>query len=96
MASSQRHRGGRQAARVTKEGQTEVWSKDLEDGSKAVGLFNLGEEEALATVKWPDLGLAGPQTVRNLWRQKDLGTFNGEFQASVPRHGVVLIRLIPR
>ncbi|HXI73711.1 MAG TPA: NPCBM/NEW2 domain-containing protein [Verrucomicrobiae bacterium] len=87
---------GRQAARVAKAGQTEVWSKDLEDGSKAVGLFNLGEEEAPATVKWPALGLAGPQTVRNLWRQKDLGTFNGEFQASVPRHGVVLIRLIPR
>lgn len=87
---------GRQATRVAKDGQTEVWAKDLEGGSKAVGLFNLGEEEIQATAKWSDLGLAGPQTVRNLWSQKDVGTFNGEFQASVPRHGVALIKLIPK
>ena len=38
---------------------------------------------------------AASQIVRDLWRQKDLGAFEGQFEASVPRHGVVLVRLRP-
>ena len=34
---------GRQAARVAKDGEAEVWAKEMADGSKAVGLFNRGE-----------------------------------------------------
>jgi alpha-galactosidase len=45
------------------------------------------------TAKWADLGLKGKRTVRDLWRQQDLGKYDGEFNASVPRHGVVLVRL---
>jgi alpha-galactosidase len=47
------------------------------------------------TVKWYDLGLTGKQKVRDLWRQKDLGNFADQFEASVPRHGVVLVRVWP-
>lgn len=67
--------------------------KDLEDGSKAVGLFNRGDGEVSVTAKWSDLGLTGSQAVRDLWRQKDLGRFDNQFQASVPRHGGVLVRM---
>jgi len=31
--------------------------------------------------------------VRDLWRQKDLGKFDGSFQATVHRHGVVLVKI---
>ena len=86
---------GRQAGRIFKDGDLEVWAKDLEDGSKAVGLFNRGVWKSDIKVRWSDLGLASDQVVRDLWRQKDLGTFNKEFAASVPRHGVVLVRVIP-
>jgi alpha-galactosidase len=84
---------GRQAARVARVGQVEVWAKDMEDGSKAVGLFNRGETEATVPAKWADLKLSGKQLVRDLWRQKDLGSFDGLFSASVPRHGVVLVKI---
>ena len=84
---------GRQAARVAKHGSVEVWAKDMEDGSKAVGLFNLGEDEAGVTAAWTDLGLKGKHKVRDLWRQQDLGVFSDHFQASVPRHGVVLVKI---
>jgi alpha-galactosidase len=87
---------GRQAGRIAKNGALEVWAKDLEDGSKAVGLFNLGEEEAALKVAWSDLGLAGKKKVRDLWRQAELGTFADHFQASVPRHGVVLVKVSKR
>ncbi len=87
---------GRQAARVARNGQTEVWAKDLEDGSKAVGLFNRDEEERVVTARWSDLGVSGKQIVRDLWRQQDRGTFDGEYHAAVPRHGVVLVKLVPK
>ena len=86
---------GRQAARVARNGQIEVWAKDLEDGTKAVGLFNRGENKAVVTAKWSDLGLTGKHQVRDLWRQKDLGTFNAEYRTSVTRHGVVLLKISP-
>ena len=37
------------------------------------------------TARWSDLGVAGKQIVRDLWRQKDLGTFEGQFSAPVGR-----------
>ncbi len=84
---------GRQAGRVVRDGPLEVWSKDMEDGSKAVGLFNRGDQETQVTAKWSDLKLAGTHKVRDLWRQRDLGSFTGQFQAAVPRHGVVLVKV---
>jgi alpha-galactosidase len=86
---------GHQAARVAQNGQLEVWAKDMEDGSKAVGLFNRGYREASGTVNWADLGLSGKQKARDLWRQKDLGNFTDSFTAWVPRHGVMLVRIWP-
>ena len=85
-----------QCARVVgKPGKTFVLAKDMEDGSMAVGLCNRGEYETVVSVSWGDLGLKSPQTVRDVWRQKDLGTFDGKFESRVPRHGVALIRLTP-
>jgi alpha-galactosidase len=84
---------GKEATTVARDGETRVYGKDLVDGSKAVGLFNLGEGDATVQVKWSDLGLKGRKHVRDLWRQQDLGKFRDSFQATVPRHGVVLIKV---
>lgn len=86
---------GKAGRRIWQDEDVEVWAKDLEDGSKAVGLFNRGEFESTVTAKWNDLTLAGDQRVRDLWRQKDLGVFKSEFSSAVPRHGVVLLRIWP-
>ena len=84
---------GKQAAPVSREGALEVWSKGLEDGSRAVGLFNRSRTEASVTAKWSDLGVIGKQAVRDLWRQKDVGEFSDEYAATVPAHGVVLVKI---
>ena len=81
------------AGRVSSNDVFEVWAKDMEDGSKAVGLFNTTLFPAKVTAKWSDLGLTGPRNVRDLWRQKDLGVMDGTFSATIPRHGVVLVRI---
>jgi alpha-galactosidase len=84
---------GKPGFRVSKEDDREVWVRELEDGSRAVGLFNRGEFRSEITASWKDLGIAGKQRVRNLWRQEDLGVFERAFSANVERHGTVLVRM---
>lgn len=71
----------------------EVVVKELSDGSKAIGLFNLKKTKEIITVNWDVLGLEGEQSIRDLWRQKDVGNFTDSFAAMVPSHGVLLFRV---
>jgi alpha-galactosidase len=84
---------GQSARVVPLDKNTFLMVKDLDDGAKAVGLANRGQAPVQVAAKWADLGLSGPRVVRDLWRQKDLGTFAAEFRAEVPRHGVLLVRI---
>jgi alpha-galactosidase len=83
---------GVQGHRVSAEGPLEVWAKPLADGSVAVGFFSRAAAFPVK-VNFKDLGLSGSVHVRDLWQYKDLGTFEGEFTAQVPRHGAVLVRI---
>jgi len=69
--------------------------KPLADGSRAVGLFNQGEFPAETTLEWRDLGLRGPQRVRDLWRRQDLGVFAGALPARVGRRSGEVYRFFP-
>ena len=84
---------GKPADRVSKTGELEVWSRPLADGSLAVGLFNRDEMDMKVGVKWSELGITGKQKVRDLWRQKDLGSFSDEFSSVVPRHGALFVKV---
>jgi alpha-galactosidase len=86
---------GRQARIVRRTDDEFVLAKPMEDGSVAVGLFNLSEARRDITATLADLGLGGRQRVRDLWRWKDAGTITGEYTASVARHGVMLVRMWP-
>jgi alpha-galactosidase len=86
---------GKQAKTLRQTADEVVLVKELEDGSKAIGLFNLRAEPATLAVSWAELGISGKQHVRDLWRQKDLGKFKDAFKAKVPPHGVVMVRLFP-
>ena len=84
---------GIQGNRRAKDGDLEVWAKPLSDGTLAVGLFNRGSDPRAVVAQWSDLGLSGKQPVRDLWQKKDLGSFTDLFSATVPSHGVVLIKM---
>lgn len=84
---------GQAAHRVWSDARREIWARPLSDGTMAVGLFNRGLAPAEVTVRWPQLGLAGSQHVRDLWRRADVGSFAGQYSATVPRHGVVFIKV---
>ncbi|HTK83204.1 MAG TPA: NPCBM/NEW2 domain-containing protein [Bacteroidota bacterium] len=97
---------GRQAHRVLNNDGTQIWAKELEDGSLAVGLFFVDDRErttpsdyfnwemkdkATMTLHASDLGFRGKFKVRDVWRQKDIGVFEGQYQADIPYHGVKLL-----
>lgn len=62
-------------------------------GTIAVGLFNRGLQEYELSANWADLGLVGPQPVRDRWQQKHLDTADGRFTSTVPRHGTVSVKI---
>jgi len=99
---------GRQAGRVFNNDGKQIWLKEMEDGSKAVGFFYTDPDvkrspaeyflwgkkgNARIILRGVDLGFTGKFRVRDLWRQKDLGIFEKEFVAEVPYHGVMLVRV---
>ena len=84
---------GKAADRISKKDELEVWSRPLSDGSVAVGLFNRDEMDMKVGVKWSELGISGKQKVRDLWRQKNLGSFDDEFSTVVPRHGTIFVKI---
>lgn len=67
--------------------------KNLYDGSKAVGLFNRGDNTAEVQADWKDLQISGRQSVRDLWRQKELGEYQEKFAAMVDPQGVVMVKI---
>ena len=100
---------GKPARLLTDENGVQIWAKPLEDGSISVGLFNIanfaktpetyfrwGDEKAKNyTFDFTKIGLKGKYKLRDVWRQKDLGTFNGSFNTEIRHHGVVMLRMFP-
>jgi alpha-galactosidase len=88
---------GREGERVWKNGDLEVWAKQLKDGSRAVVLLNRGSSEQEISANWEDIGYPShvSASVRDLWQHKDLGKFSGKFSAPVASHGVVVVTVKP-
>jgi hypothetical protein len=84
---------GKQAQQVIKNDRYQVWVKELEDGTKAIGIFNLSDDHMKITINRNELGLPDKCKVRDLWRQKDLGSFKESFTAKVVPHGVILLKI---
>jgi alpha-galactosidase len=85
---------GKQGRRVAKSGDQEVWAKPLVGGDQAVGLFNRAAAPAQVVVKWSDLGLqSAPSRARDLWVHSDLKLNGADYSATVPSHGVLLVRI---
>ena len=84
---------GRGGWRVWQQDRLEVWVKPLADGAKAVALFNRGLQATTVSAQWSDVGVTGRHPVRDLWQQRDIGTFSDRFSTLVPAHGAVLVKV---
>ncbi|HEU4354446.1 MAG TPA: glycoside hydrolase family 27 protein, partial [Actinomycetota bacterium] len=88
---------GIQAARVRKDGDTEVFAKPLQNGDWGVALLNRGSEDAEIGVGWQsDLAADwSAATVRDLWAHQDLGVHRDGFAATVDPHAAMMLRATP-
>ena len=76
--------------------ELQVWAKRLKDGARAVALLNRGDTAAKITARFDRLGLrTDSATVRDLWARADRGAFRREYAATVPGHGVAMLRVTP-
>lgn len=89
---------GKQAARVRKDGDLEVFAKPLANGDQGVALLNRGPTDAEMEVAWQeDLGLdAAAAAVRDLWAHRDLGVSTGRFATTVRSHEATILRVTPQ
>ena len=89
---------GKQGVKVKDLGNLEIWSKQLADGGRAVVLFNRNEKEAKMHFLWSDIGYPNhlQLSIRDLWLHKDLGSFKKMYDAKVPAHGVIMLRVTPK
>ncbi len=84
---------GKQAAQTIKDGDIQIWTKPLSDGSIAVGIFNLGNEPINYQLNLKALKLEGKQQVRDLWRQQNINVAEDAITVKVNRHGTQLYKL---
>jgi alpha-galactosidase len=88
---------GSAGRRVKRDGNLEIWSRELADGYRAVILLNRGNSPENITVHWTDLGYPDSVTaqLRDLWKAKDLGRVKDSYTAEVASHGVVMLTVKP-
>ncbi|HUX56326.1 MAG TPA: sialate O-acetylesterase [Bacteroidales bacterium] len=85
---------GQQGYKVFQKDSIEIYNKPLADGTTAVLLLNKGRRKTDVTVSWNQIGLKGNQPVRDLWEQRDLGSFKNSFTAkNLEQHGHKLIKV---
>jgi alpha-galactosidase len=86
---------GNRATRVSQQGTTEVWARDLSGGRKAVALFNRGTLDATVSVTFAELGVSDTVTVRDLWNRQDMPGMTSDISVNVPHEGAMLYTLTP-
>jgi alpha-galactosidase len=76
--------------------ELQVWVKPMADGSRAVLLFNRAPVSSTITADWGRVGLKTKKArVRDLWAHTDSALVESRYAATVPSHGVVMLRVWP-
>ncbi len=86
---------GKQARLVTNADSIQVWVKELSDGKKAIGIFNLNKKFQTTTLNWQSAQLPASCAVRDVWRQTNLGIKPNNLTVGIPAHGVFLCIVSP-
>jgi alpha-galactosidase len=82
---------GRQGDRLYQSGDLDVWTKPLSGGRVAVGLFNRSWSVRDVSVDLKEIGFKNGGTVRDVWKQTNLGRHSGAVTSRIPKHSVTLL-----
>ena len=87
---------GKEADRIYAEGPIEIWVRPLADGSRALAIFNFGEQRSYLrgiSLHLEEAGAADGWRARDVWMAKDLGPISDSTPFTIPRHGSIILRL---
>ena len=82
---------GTQGDRLYQSGDLDVWTKPLSAGRVAVGLFNRSWSTRDVSVDLGEIGFKNGATIRDVWKQMNLGRRSGVVTSRIPKHGVTLL-----
>jgi hypothetical protein len=87
-------KGFSQAKRVYKDGDIEVWVKQLGNrDQKAVAILNRGGDVKTYKPDLAKLGLTSSYKMRDLWLHKEMGKLDSNTSFTIPKHGIVVVKL---
>jgi alpha-galactosidase len=88
---------GMEGHRVWKNGDAEIWVRQLTRGRQAVVLLNRGSRPLRIRLDWSQLGLPAylPLEFRDLWRHEDLPIATRSLTVQVPATAVRMLRETP-
>jgi len=83
-----------QAKRLFKEGDVEVWIKPMgkKGKQKAIAILNRGNEIQYSIFA-KKLGIRKRKKIRDLWQHRNLGAIGRETAFTIPRHGIVVLKV---
>ncbi len=84
---------GKEARQTLKKDDYQVWTKELEDGSKAIGIFNTSDKFQTIKLNKADAGMGGYTKIRNVWQQLYIISSGPEFVTKIAPHGVLLVKV---
>ncbi len=84
---------GREARQVRKTDNIQIWVKELENGGKAIGIFNTSDQYQTESLDIKDELFNGHLKTFDVWTMHSIIPSAGKFNFKIPPHGVKLIRV---
>ncbi len=89
-------KGYKQATRVYAQNEIEIWVKPLggkNSKSKAIAILNRKDKETVFNYDLTNLGIRKNSLLRDLWQHKNIGSSSKNRQFTLPRHGVIVLKV---
>ncbi|MFV0606943.1 MAG: glycoside hydrolase family 27 protein [Niabella sp.] len=86
--------GFKQAQRLLRDGDIEVWVKPLGvyGKHKAIAVMNRANKETFFTLQFDKIGLNKKVRLKDLWLHKNIGKVKNNKQFTIPAHGIIVLK----
>ena len=88
-------KGFRQATRLLREGDIEIWVKPLGKAGKqkAIAIMNRGEKTGQTALTPEKIGVSSTSKLRDLWLHENIGKLGKSRTLTIPKHGIVVLKV---
>ena len=75
----------------------QVWTKPLAEANgkaRAIAIMNRGNEDTTLNLDAQRTGIHKESSLRDLWLHQDLGKIGSGKTFTVPRHGIIVLKIV--